>query len=342
MFATRIRFLTGLQHLASLNNVSGMMLKVLVALLPAIFVSALLLGAGIFVQIFLATISALICEAAILTLRKRPIKTTLLDFSAFVTAVLLAVCLPTLAPWWISVLGTFFAIVIVKQLYGGLGHNPFNPAMAGYAFLLISFPQPMTAWLAFDAPNLGLSDVFQLIFHEKTTLNVDVLTQATPLDTIRTQLRLNQSLSQIYSLPIFGIFAGKSYQWIALSYFLGGLWLLKQKVIRWEIPVSVLASLGVCALVGYFYDSAHFSSPLFHLFAGSSLFGAFFIATDPVTAATSSKGRMVYGALIGGLLYAIRTWGNYPDGFAFAILVANLAVPTIDAFTKPAILQLSK
>lgn len=315
------------------------MLSVLVALLPAILISLLLLGAGVLVQLLIAVSTALITEAAILKLRKRPIKISLFDLSATVTAVLLALSLPVLAPWWIAVNGTLFAIIIAKHLYGGLGYNPFNPAMAGYAFLLISFPQPMTAWLAFDAPNLSLSETFQLIFHETLPphLSFDALTHATPLDTVRTQLRFNQSLNQIHDLPVFGWLAGKSYQWISLSYLVGGLWLLKQKVIGWQIPAALLGCLSVLAFIGYVYDSEHLSSPLFHLFAGSAMFGAFFIATDPVTAATSNQGRLIYGGLIGILLYSIRTWGSYPDGLAFAVLLANLAVPTIDYCTQPKI-----
>jgi electron transport complex protein RnfD len=316
---------------------ANLMLKVLLALLPAILTSVLLLGAGLLCHLFLAMSTALFSEALILWLRKKPIKSSLYDLSAIVTAVLLALSLPAFAPWWISVNGTLFAIIIAKQLYGGLGYNPFNPAMAGYAFLLISFPQPMTAWLAFDAPSLSLSETFQLIFHESlpSSVNFDALTRATPLDTIKTQLRLNQTLPQIHELPVFGWLAGKTYQWIALSYLIGGVWLLKQKVISWQIPVSLLGSLTVLAVIGCLYDSEHFSSPLFHLFAGSTLLGAFFIATDPVTAATSQRGRLVYGGLIGILLYSIRTWGSYPDGLAFAVLLSNLAVPTIDYYTKP-------
>ncbi len=320
------------------------MLNVLSALCPAVLASVFFLGTGVLIQLFLAISTALLSEAFIIWLRKRPIKTSLFDLSATVTAALLALSLPVLAPWWIAVNGTLFAIIIAKHLYGGLGHNPFNPAMAGYAFLLISFPHPMTAWLAFDAPDLSLSETFGLIFHESLpeNLNFDALTRATPLDTIRAQLRLNQSLNQIHALPVFGWLAGKSYQWIAFSYLIGGIWLLKQKVIAWQIPVALLGSLSVLALIGYIYDSEHFSSPLFHLFAGSAMLGAFFIATDPVSAATSNQGRLVYGGLIGILLYSLRTWGSYPDGLAFAVLLANLAVPTIDYCSQPKVYDLQK
>jgi electron transport complex protein RnfD len=334
----KVKFSTAVSsHLPAQNSVANVMLKVLLALSPAILTSLLFLGAGVLIHLILAISTGLLSEAFILWLRKRPLKPSLFDLSATVTAVLLALSLPTLAPWWISVNGMLFAIIIAKHLYGGLGYNPFNPAMAGYAFLLISFPQPMTAWLAFDAPSLTLNETFQLIFHESLPpqLSFDALTHATPLDTIKTQLRLNQTLSQIHQLSLFGWLAGKSYQWISLSYLIGGVWLLKQKIIQWQIPAAFLGSLSALAVIAYLYDSDHFSSPLFHLFAGSTMLGAFFIATDPVTAATSNQGRLVYGALIGVLLYSIRIWDSYPDGLAFAVLLANLAVPSLDYFTKP-------
>jgi electron transport complex protein RnfD len=333
-----VKFLTAASlHIFPQNSVSGLMLKVLIALSPAILTSLFFLNSGVLIHLILAITTALTCEVCVLLLRNRPLKPALFDLSATVTAVLLALSLPTLAPWWITVNGTIFAIIIAKHFYGGLGYNPFNPAMAGYAFLLISFPLPMTAWLAFDAPSLSFHETFQLIFNESlpSFLSFDMLSHATVLDTIKTQLRLHQTSNQIHNLPMFGVLAGKSYQWIALSYLLGGLWLLKEKVIGWQIPLAMLGCLSLLALIFYLYDSENFSSPLFHIFAGSTLIGAFFIATDPVTAATSNQGRLIYGGLIGVLLYVIRTWGGYPDALAFAVLLANLTVPTIDYFTKP-------
>jgi electron transport complex protein RnfD len=321
--------------LGSDNTVKRVMAQVLLALLPAILLTAWLLSAGVLIQLTLAIVTALVAEGSVFLLRKKPIKQGLSDLSAVVTAVLLALSVPVLAPWWVVVNGTLFALLIGKHVYGGLGHNPFNPAMVGYAFLLISFPQPMTAWLAFDAPPLSFIDSGRGIFSEHFSVSVDALTRATPLDTLKTQLRLAQPIAQIQTLPVFGWLAGKTYQWLAVSYLIGGLWLLKRQVISWQIPVALLGSLSVLALIGFLYNNQQFSSPVFHFFAGSTCFGAFFIATDPVTAATSPRGRLIYGGLIGLLLYAIRTWGGYPDSMAFAVLLANLAVPSIDYFTKP-------
>jgi len=322
-------------HLPSPHTVAQQMLPVLWALLPAILMSLLCFGGSILIQLSLASLTALFVEASVLALRKNSIKQGLGDFSAVITAVLLALSIPLLAPWWLIVIGTLFALGVGKHVYGGLGYNLFNPAMVGYVFLLISFPQPMTAWLAFDAPALSLSQTWQLIFFEQPPAHFDALSRATPLDVIKTHLRLSQPLIQIQLQPVFGWLAGKSYQWVALAYLGGGVWLIKQKIIGWQIPAALLGSLVFLATLGFIYNSEQFSSPLFHLIAGSTLFGAFFIATDPVTAATSSRGRWFYGGLIGVLLYCIRTWGGYPDGMAFAVLLANLAVPVIDYYSKP-------
>ncbi len=323
-------------HLHAGNSVFQHMLPVLQALCPAILVSVMCFGAAVLIQLVLAIITALVTEIAVLWLRKRPLQ-TVCDLSAIVSATLLALSLPVYAPWWLSVNGTLFALLIGKHIYGGLGYNPFNPAMVGYAFLLISFPQPMTAWLAFDAPHLTLSETWQWIFsqHLPASFHVDALTRATPLDTVKTQLRLGQTLNEIYPLPVFGVLAGKSYQWVALAYLGGGLWLLQRKVIGWHIPLAFLATLSTLALCCFIYDATHFSSPVLHLCAGSTFLGAFFIATDPVTAATSMRGRLIYGGLIGVLLYCMRTWGGYPDGMAFAVLLANLTAPTLDYYTRP-------
>ncbi|MCF7969942.1 MAG: RnfABCDGE type electron transport complex subunit D [Methylococcaceae bacterium] len=295
------------------NTVNRIMLQVLLALIPAISLMFWLFGRAFLMQLLLACSTALLAEACMLWLRKKPIKMHLLDLSALVSAVLLALAIPTIAPWWISVSGTLFAIIIAKHLYGGLGYNPFNPAMAGYVFLLISFPQQMTAW--------------QLPF--------DVISSATVLDHTKTQLGLGFSIGEISTSPLFGYVAGKDLEYLSLAYLFGGLWLLQRKVISWHIPVAVLLGLTFPAFIAYLIDSTRFTSPLFHLFSGATLCCAFFIATDPVTAATSNKGRLIFGLLIGSLIYLIRTWGGYPDAIAFAVLLANLAAPSIDYYTRP-------
>lgn len=327
-------------HLQPVNSVNRVMLRVLLALIPGIAAMTWFFGIGVLIQIIVAIVVAVLAEASILALRGRPIGATLNDLSAVVTAVLLAVSLPPIAPWWITVVGCLFALVIAKHLYGGLGYNPFNPAMAGYVFLLVSFPMPMTAWL----PPIELSqapvseiDLLKLIFFEQLPdhITFDALTMATPLDTIKTQLGLGRTITDIKTDAVFGFVAGKGSEWVAGGYLLGGLWLLWRKVIGWHIPVGLLAGLGLFASIFHVIDGNQFALPSFHLTAGATMLGAFFIATDPVTAATSVKGRFIYGFFIGSLVFIIRVWGGFPDAMAFAVLLGNLTAPAIDYFTRP-------
>lgn len=343
-----MKFITEVSpHIESKTSVTRVMLQVLIALIPGIIAMCWFLGLGVLIQIALAVTTAIIAEAIILHLRQRDLKINLMDLSAVVTAVLLAISLPIIAPWWIIVVGTLFAIVIAKHLYGGLGYNPFNPAMAGYVLLLVSFPKQMTAWLTpqeISSYSMTLIDFMRLIFLEQLPQNVDydALTMATPLDTVKTQLGLDKTISQIQTGAVFGVFAGKAWEWISLSYLVGGLWLMQRKVIGWQIPFGLLVSLAVFSGLCYLIDNQYYASPIFHLFSGGAMLGAFFIATDPVTAATSVKGRLFYGGLIGVLVYIIRVWGGYPDAIAFSVLLANLAVPTIDYYTRPRVFGQSK
>lgn len=308
------------------------MRHVLYALIPAIGAMFWLFGYSVFIQLFLTSSTALLAEAACLRLRKHPIRASLFDLSATITAVLLALATPTLAPWWIAVTGTIFAITIGKHVYGGLGYNPFNPAMVGYVFLLISFPLQMTSWQA-PLSALSFNDALNIIL-TKAPL-IDGLSSATILDSVKTQLSTGLSLTEITVSPQIVAIASNGLQLVALAYLIGGLWLLYQKIISWHIPVAVLLGLSIPATLAHFYDATQYNSPLFHLVSGATLCAAFFIATDPVTAATSNTARLYFGVLIGCLIYIIRTWGGYPDGVAFAILLANLAAPSIDFYTRP-------
>ncbi len=322
------------------SSVSTIMLKVLLALLPAVAAYVLLFGPAILIGIALASATALACEAFMLRLRRYPIKPFLLDGSALVTAWLLALAIPPLAPWWLVVVGTAFAIVVAKQLYGGLGSNLFNPAMVGYAVMIISFPAQMTQWQAPHAlASLHLSFLQELQYMFGGTLpdgaKLDAVTMATPLDTLRTQLKLGHSVETIRQMPIFGAFSGKGSETVAWCYLAGGLLLWQQRVITWHIPAAFLATLALAAGAFYLHDPAHFAPPWFHLMSGGAMLGAFFIATDPVTGATTPKGKLIFGAGIGLLTYIIRAFGNFPDGVAFAVLLMNICVPLIDAYTQP-------
>lgn len=330
------------------RQTSRIMMLVCLATLPGIAVQTWFFGWGTLFQIILACVSALAAEALVLKLRKANVAKILSDNSALLTGLLLAISIPPFAPWWMVVLGTVFAVIIAKQLYGGLGHNPFNPAMIGYVVLLISFPVQMTSWLpphdiAANVP--GLIDALQVIFTGHTSgggdmttlrLGIDGVSQATPLDTFKTSLHAGHSVEQILQASIYhGALAGVGWQWVNLAYLLGGLFMLSQKAIRWHIPVSFLATLALCATLGWLFSPQSLASPQIHLLSGATMLGAFFILTDPVTASTTNRGRLIFGALAGLLVWLIRSFGGYPDGVAFAVLLANITVPLIDYYTRP-------
>ncbi len=327
-------------HTARPNSVDTVMLRVILALIPGIVAMVWYFGWGTLINILLASITAVTAEALVMKLRHKPVLFAISDLSAVVTAMLFAIAVPPLLPWWLTVLGVLFAIVVVKQLYGGLGYNPFNPAMAAYVLLLISYPVDMTNWLPPRMLNdhpLGFIQTLHTIFagHLPAGLTWDTVSGATPLDEMRTQLDMNRMISEIRQSPLWGDFGARGWEWIGNWFLLGGLWLLYKRVISWHIPVSMLSGLIVMAGLFYIADPNTHPFPLFHMFSGGAILGAFFIATDPVTAATTKKGQIIYGAAIGVLVFLIRTFGGYPDAVAFAVLLMNLAAPTIDYYTQP-------
>lgn len=329
-------------HATGNLNTAQLMQLVLLAAIPGVLALTWHFGWGTLVNIAWASLVAVIAEAMALKLRKRPIKFYLTDYSALVTALLLAVALPPNSPWWLITIGIGFSILIAKHLYGGMGYNPFNPAMVGYVVLLISFPVEMTTWgaprQAFDGQLPGLLDSLQCLFVGREALgafSLDGITMATPLDVLKqNNALLIDDLWQ--QSPQFGQWAGLGWEWANLGFLAGGLFLMYKRVFTWHAPLSMLAALTVMSAL--FYDGGSSSSggsPLFHLLSGATMFGAFFIVTDPVTSAVSVKGRVIFGALIGVLLYLIRVWGNYPDAIAFAVLLMNFAAPLLDYYTQP-------
>ncbi|WP_297529289.1 electron transport complex subunit RsxD [Thiohalobacter sp.] len=334
-------------HLPPVNSVDRVMRQVLLALLPGMTAAWWFFGWGVLVNVLLATATCVATEALMLRIRRRPVGRFLGDWSAVLTGMLLALALPPLVPWWMPVLGAGFAMVVAKHLFGGIGFNPFNPAMVGYVVLLVSFPREMTLWnppAALAGHHLGLGETLAWMFAGRLPAGVglDALTMATPLDTVKTELGLGQTLSEISEKPLFGYFGGRGWEWVNLWYLLGGLWLIRRRVIGWQIPAGMLGGLFLIALFFHAIDTDTFPSPLFHLFSGAAMLGAFFIATDPVTASTTPRGRLLYAAGIGVIAYVIRTWGGYPDGVAFAVLLMNMAVPTIDYYTQPRVFGQSR
>ena len=332
----------GAPHVPAQGTVGGVMLQVLLALCPGILAYTWFFGFGMLFQILLSALLAVVFEALMLQARRQPLGIYLNDYSAVVTAVLFALCLPPLAPWWIACLGMFFAIVVAKHLYGGLGHNVFNPAMVGYVVVLISFPQALTQWLpplAIAPEHLGLLDTLSTIFTGQLPpgLDWDTVSQATPLDTIRTSITSGQTVLEARQSAVFGDFGGRGWEWIANWYAVGGLWLMWRRVISWQVPVTMLGSVILLGLAAYLADPGSNPSPLQHVFSGALVLGAFFIATDPVSGCTSTRGRLIFGTGVGLITLIIRRWGGYPDGVAFAVLMMNMAAPLIDRYTRPRI-----
>ena len=324
-------------HVLRDTSVGQVMRRVLYAMLPGVAALVWFFGWGVLVNLVIATGVALAAETAMLAARGKPLAQHLGDFSAVVTAWLLAVALPPLAPWWLTTIGVLSAIVVAKHLYGGLGYNPFNPAMIGYVVLLISFPREMSTWLiphgVGQTQAMTLMETLQVIFVGAPM--VDGLTGATPLDVLRTQMGLGLSVAEIRNSPVFGLVSGHGWEWAALGFLLGGLWLVYIRAADWRIPAGMLGGLAIISTVFYLINPQQYAPPWFHLWSGAAIFGAFFIATDPVTASATPRGRLIYGAGIGVLVYIIRAFGGYPDGVAFSVLLMNIAAPTIDLYTQP-------
>jgi electron transport complex protein RnfD len=325
-------------HDQSGNRVGQVMFNVILALIPGTLALSWFFGWGVLINIIVAVAAAWVAEALILAIRKRPVLDTLKDNSALVSAWLLALALPPLAPWWLTVIGVAFAIIFAKQLYGGLGYNPFNPAMIGYVVLLISFPLEMTQWLSpgsvEELPSLA-ETLRIMLLGQLPPDGWDALSGATPLDLMKVELGLMKHVEEIKTNPLFGYVGGRGWESVGALYLLGGLYLMFKRIITWHIPVAMLGSLFAISALFFLIDSGSHASPLFHIFSGGALLGAFFIATDPVSACTSNKGKLFYGAGIGLTTFIIRRWGGYPDGIAFAVLLMNMAAPFIDYYTKP-------
>ena len=320
------------------NSVTVVMTKVMAALIPGIIAHAWCFGPGIWVSLLLCSLFAIGIESLVLLMRGLPLKPFLYDGSALLTAWLLALSLPTLAPWWLYFIGCIVAILVAKHLYGGLGQNPFNPAMVGYAALIVSFPVLMTQWpapLGIAVQPVGLGDAIDIVFAGQGAVSPDAYTSATVLDTWKTLTRLGKPPAEIMAQPKFGVLGGAGQEWVALMVLFGGLLLVANRVITWHIPVAFLAGLALTAFGLHLLEPARHASVLLHLFSGATMLGAFFIATDPVTAASTPLGKLIYAALAGLLTVLIRAFGGYPDGVAFAVLLMNVAAPFIDAYTQP-------
>ena len=335
--------LAGAPHAHDQDSVPRLMSAVLLAILPATLYGLVLFGWPALNLLVVTVLVGLACEAGCLWLAGRPIRSGIMDGSALLTGVLLALSLPPWAPWWIGAVGAGFAIVVGKQVFGGTGQNIFNPAMLARVMLLVSFPVEMTTWLEphlwWSGTSPGWLEGWLITFGHSTA--TDGVTGATILGYARTELGMNHSLSQILpghyqasaaALGWTGGSLGETAEWLVL---LGGLWLLWRRVITWYIPVGMLGAMLVLASGFHLLDPQRFADPGLHLLSGGLMMGAFFIATDPVTSPISSLGQVVFGIGCGALVYIIRTWGGYPEGVAFAVVLMNAATPLIDHYIRP-------
>ena len=321
-----------------LVNVGGVMLWTIVALIPAILTQIIFFGWGVLINLFLAAIVAVATESVILRLRRRSVLYEIMDISALLSAVILALCLPPQLAPHLVVIGTMFMMIFGKHIFGGLGTNPFNPAMLAYVMLLLSFPTAMTEWLTPDA--WGYLSSKELIAHKfmfgTQSSSIDVYSSATALDSFRVTndfpawlITWQNDHSVTSSFLPFVI--------LSIVYAIGGLLLINRRIISWHIPSAVLLGLLLPAFLFHLIDDKLYPPVWFHLILGGTVFGAFFIATDPVSAATNELARLVYGFGIGLFIFIIRTWGGYADAVAFAVLFFNFAAPFIDKYVKPRI-----
>lgn len=336
-------------HVHGGDSIRLTMLSVILALLPAAGVAVYLFGWLAVYSMLSAMTSCIVSEALWLRATGRDMRRAL-DGSAALTGLLLALTLPAAVPWWMVVLGSVFAIVLGKQVYGGLGFNPFNPALAARVILLISFPLHMTSWLvpmSAAHPPLNLYDwhiclAFFLHGPQALGMSLDAVTMASPLGHVKTEwtrgIGVNEALANYhyrYLDAFLGREAGSLGETSALALLVGGMYLLARHTITWHIPFAYLATVALLAALFNSIDPNHFAPPMFHLLAGGLMLCAFFMATDPVSSPVTPKGRLVFGVGCGVLTWCIRTFGGYPEGAMFSVLLMNCAVPLIDHYCRP-------
>ncbi len=297
----------------SVLPVVGQMRHVCLAMVPGIIISTWTWGLVVLFHCVIAAIVAVGCEVLVSYLRGRKWVDAVDDNSVFVTAIILGLAITPSAPWWMVATASALAILLGKHSFGGLGQNPFNPAMLGYALVLVSWPEVLSRW-----PEVSL------------TTGVDGIAAATVLDEVKQQLRAMQTLDELQQNGMFGFFAARSWEWINLGFLLGGVWLLYKRIIHWVIPAGMLLGLTLPAVIFHVYTPDLYVSASFHLFSGATMIGVFFIATDPVSSPAGGRAQFVYGLGIGCLVFYIRTFGDYPDGIAFAVLLMNALTPLLD------------
>ncbi|SEL15884.1 RnfABCDGE type electron transport complex subunit D [Ectothiorhodospira marina] len=330
-------------HTHAPGGVTSQMGWVILALLPATAFGVYLFGWPALNLLLITVLAAIAFEVMSLRIAQRPVTPFLMDGSALLTGLLLALTLPPWAPWWIAVLGAGFAIVVGKHVFGGLGQNLFNPAMLARVALLVSFPLEMTTWVTpqpmFAEGSPGFIEGLAITFGLAAI--PDAMTGATVLGETQTgfsrDLGLSETLPGVYDpmQQALGFIPASMGEGSALLLLAGGLLLMVRRIISWEIPVSMLGTLAALATIFMLIDPERFAGPGLHLISGGAMLAAFFIATDPVTSPSTMRGRLIFGVGCGLLIYVIRTWGGYPEGIAFAIILMNGLAPLIDHYLRP-------
>lgn len=292
----------------ALPDTQRIMVLVLLALIPGMLALIGYYGPGYLPRMLFAVTLGLAIEAAALRLRGAAPAVGILDGSTAVTCVLLVLAMPPELPYGVLAVAVASAVGLAKHLYGGLGNNPFNPAIVGYVVALLSFPAAMDRW---PPPTDGL-------------------TGATALTSFR--YREGMTVADVWQPELgFGSMGGYGWEWINAAFLIGGATLLVLRLASWRVPLAMLATLGGLAALNYDSgSSASLGSPLFHWFTGGTMLAAFFFATDPVTHPATARGQVVFGCVVGAMAFLVRSLGNYPDGIAFGILLGNALTPFLD------------
>lgn len=321
--------ISGSPHVHGDENVKKIMYTVVYAMIPAMLVSVYFFGLDAIRVLLVSVLSCLFFEWAIQKyIIKGPL--TINDGSAVVAGILLAFNIPANIPWWIIVIGALVTIGVAKMSFGGLGKNPFNPALVGRVFMLISFPVQMTSW---PIPKPILEGGFI----------TDAVTGPTALGLLKEGVGAGKTIDQIMSDPempayidrLTGNMTGSLGEISAIALILGGIYMVWRKVINWQLPVSIILTVFVFAGIFHLIDPQHYIDPMFHLFTGGLMLGAIYMATDMVSSPMNMSGKVLYGVGIGLLTIIIRLWGAYPEGISFAILIMNAFVPLINNSFKP-------
>lgn len=318
----RLLVVSSSPHIHSGESIAKIMWSVVLALLPATAFALMLFGWQALWVLVVTVIASVIFEALFQRLRGEQV--TVDDGSAVVTGLLLALNLPASTPWWICVTGAFIAIGIAKHIYGGLGFNPFNPALIARVALLISFPTQMTSW----SPTLYLPP--------------DTWTGATPLGLVKEHLLKDGTTGLQFTWDYFwqlmvGNVGGSLGETSVIALLVGAAFLLWRGYIYWHVPVSFIATVFVFTGIAFLFNPSGVASPVFHVVSGGLILGAFFMATDMVTSPVTVRGMIIFGIGCGVITSVIRLWGGYPEGVSFAILIMNAAVPLLDRYSRPAV-----